>query len=114
VPFRGARRLAQHQSLRVLGEVAIALDPPGGGDPWTWNDPASPDRVCGPALDFCLVVTQRRHRAHASLVVEGPLATEWMAIAQAFAGPPGWAPTASAIRGTGRSTVNDRAVTVPG
>jgi hypothetical protein len=47
------------------------------------------DRVTGPALDFCLVVTQRRHLADTALVVEGSLATEWMGIAQAFAGPPG-------------------------
>ena len=46
------------------------------------------DRVSGDALDFCLVVTQRRHRATPSLVVEGPAADEWIGIAQAFAGPP--------------------------
>ncbi|HEY1279823.1 MAG TPA: TIGR03084 family metal-binding protein [Acidimicrobiales bacterium] len=71
------------------GEVHVALDPPGGGERWTWNNPASPDRVTGPALDFCLVVTQRRHPADTTLAVEGPLATDWIAIAQAFAGPPG-------------------------
>jgi uncharacterized protein (TIGR03084 family) len=71
------------------GEVHVALDPPGSGEPWTWNDPAAPDRVTGPALDFCLVVTQRRHPADTQLTVDGPLATEWIAIAQAFAGPPG-------------------------
>ncbi|MEI2650829.1 MAG: hypothetical protein V9G12_01405 [Microthrixaceae bacterium] len=43
----------------------------------------------GPALDFCLVVTQRRHPADTRLVVEGPAAAEWIAIAQAFAGEPG-------------------------
>jgi uncharacterized protein (TIGR03084 family) len=71
------------------GEVYVALDPPSGGEPWTWNDPTAPDRISGPALDFCLVVTQRRHPADTSLVVDGPLAAEWIAIAQAFAGPPG-------------------------
>jgi uncharacterized protein (TIGR03084 family) len=71
------------------GDVHVALLPPGGGDPWTWGDPSSPDRVTGPALDFCLVVTQRRHPADTALVVEGRLAAEWIAIAQAFAGPPG-------------------------
>ncbi len=45
--------------------------------------------VTGPALDFCLVVVQRRHLADTSLVVDGDLAAEWMSIAQAFAGPPG-------------------------
>ena len=43
----------------------------------------------GPALDFCLLVTQRRHRDDLDLTVDGQAAQEWMAIAQAFAGPPG-------------------------
>ena len=50
---------------------------------------AAADSVTGSALDFCLVVTQRRHLADTDLVVRGPLAEEWMSIAQAFAGPPG-------------------------
>jgi len=45
--------------------------------------------VRGRARDFCLVVTRRRHVADTDLVVEGPVATEWMSIAQAFAGPAG-------------------------
>jgi hypothetical protein len=40
-------------------------------------------------LDFCLVVTQRRHVADTALDVEGPAAVEWISIAQAFAGAPG-------------------------
>jgi hypothetical protein len=45
--------------------------------------------VRGPALDFCLVVTQRRNLADTALEVEGDSAREWMSVAQAFAGPPG-------------------------
>jgi len=71
------------------GDVRVELVAPSGGEPWTWGDPDAVDRVTGPALDFCLVATQRRHLADTALVVEGPLATEWMGIAQAFAGPPG-------------------------
>jgi uncharacterized protein (TIGR03084 family) len=71
------------------GDVHVSLDPPGGGEPWTWGDEHAPDRVTGPALDFCLVVTQRRHLDDTSLLADGPLAQEWMEIAQAFAGPPG-------------------------
>jgi len=67
----------------------VALEPPGGGEPWTWGDAGAADRVTGPALDFCLVVTQRRHLDDTALEVEGPLADDWMHIAQAFAGPPG-------------------------
>jgi uncharacterized protein (TIGR03084 family) len=73
------------------GDVYVSLDPPGGGEPWTWGDEAAADHdlVTGPALDFCLVVTQRRHLDDTALVADGPLAEDWMEIAQAFAGPPG-------------------------
>lgn len=59
------------------------------GDVWSWGPAEADDRVTGPALDFCLVVTQRRHPADTALQVTGPAATEWIGIAQAFAGPPG-------------------------
>ena len=45
--------------------------------------------MTGPARDFCLLVTQRRHRADLALVATGPVADEWLDVAQAFAGPPG-------------------------
>ena len=56
---------------------------------WTWGDAQASNRVCGTALDFCWVVTQRQHVADTALRIQGPIATEWMQIAQAFAGPPG-------------------------
>ena len=60
----------------------------GDGPPWTWGDPASPDRVTGPAEDFCLLVTQRRHRADTRLQATPGAVEQWLAIAQCFAGPP--------------------------
>lgn len=69
-------------------DIFVALRAPSG-ETWSWGDSTLPDRVTGDALAFCLVVTQRRHVADTALTVEGPLATEWIAIAQAFAGPPG-------------------------
>ena len=45
--------------------------------------------VTGAAYDFCLLVTQRVHRADTSLVARGRDATTWLSIAQCFAGPPG-------------------------
>jgi len=69
-------------------DVRVELEAPGG-TLWSWGDAFAPDRVSGTALDFCLVVTQRRHRDDTDLRIEGPLAREWMEIAQAFAGPPG-------------------------
>jgi len=59
------------------------------GQSWQFGDPDAINRITGRATDFCRVVTQRRHLADTELVVEGPAAEEWMAIAQAFAGPPG-------------------------
>src|SRR5580700_1454801 len=68
--------------------VRVELIPPSGPDRalWTWGPEDAKDRVTGPALDFCLLVTQRRHRDDVALVIDGPAATEWMTIAQAFAG----------------------------
>jgi uncharacterized protein (TIGR03084 family) len=68
------------------GEVRLELRGPHG-DEWTWGE--GEDVVRGDALDFCLVVTQRRHPDDTDLVAEGDLAKEWLTIAQAFAGPPG-------------------------
>ncbi|MEV6982693.1 TIGR03084 family metal-binding protein [Sphaerisporangium sp. NPDC051017] len=87
--------LAFANSFRVRGlevpevPLLVRLDPPGGGKHWIWGDPAAADVVTGSAEDFCLVVTQRRHVSDTALDVQGEAATRWMAIAQAFAGPPG-------------------------
>jgi uncharacterized protein (TIGR03084 family) len=59
------------------------------GDVWTWGPDDALQRVSGPALDFCLLVTQRRHRDDLALVAEGAAADHWLDIAQAFAGPSG-------------------------
>jgi uncharacterized protein (TIGR03084 family) len=68
------------------GDVRVELTAPDG-ELWTFGE-STTDVVRGSALDFCLVVTQRRHRDDTGLVIDGPLAQDWMAIAQAFAGPP--------------------------
>ena len=60
-----------------------------GGDTWAWGPEDAAQRVTGPALDFCLRVTQRRHRDDLALVAVGADADAWLDIAQAFAGPPG-------------------------
>ena len=56
---------------------------------WTWGPEDATNRVTGPALDFCLLVTQRRHRDEVDLEVHGAAADAWMSVAQAFAGAPG-------------------------
>jgi len=70
------------------GPIRIELRAPDGEE-WSWGPPDARDRVTGDALDFCLVVTQRRHHDDSGLVVVGPTAQQWIAIAQAFAGPAG-------------------------
>jgi uncharacterized protein (TIGR03084 family) len=67
--------------------VYVALTAPSGAE-WTWGDRSAADSVRGPALDFCLRVTQRRVLDDLALEVTGAAATEWMQIAQAFAGGP--------------------------
>jgi uncharacterized protein (TIGR03084 family) len=71
--------------------VRVVLAPPGppGAPAWTWGPADAADRVEGDALDFCLLVTQRRNRADTGLRATGPVAGAWLDLAQAFAGPPG-------------------------
>jgi uncharacterized protein (TIGR03084 family) len=70
------------------GEFRVELTAPSG-EVWTWG-PETDDAagtVTGTALDFCLVVTQRRDVAATGLRSTGA-ATEWLTFAQAFAGAP--------------------------
>jgi uncharacterized protein (TIGR03084 family) len=66
----------------------IELRAPGGGT-WSWGPLDAPQRVTGPAEDFCYLVTQRRPLADLDLAAQGGDAQRWLEIAQAFAGPPG-------------------------
>ena len=58
------------------------------GSLWEWGPSDAVDRVTGSALDFALVVTQRRLLADTKLEAEGDDARTWIAFAQAFAGNP--------------------------
>ncbi|GAA3372680.1 TIGR03084 family metal-binding protein [Streptomyces sannanensis] len=69
-------------------EFRVELTAPDGGL-WTYGPESAAQKVTGPALDFCLLTTQRAHRADLAVVAEGPDADHWLDIAQAFAGPPG-------------------------
>lgn len=68
-------------------EVGVELTAPSG-DTWAWGTGDAHQSVTGPAEDFCLVVTQRRHVDDTALTVSGGAAREWMTHAQAFAGGP--------------------------
>lgn len=85
----GARAFSYvNRGMDVPNEpIYVELTAPSGAR-WTWGE-AGRDQVRGPALDFCLLITQRRHRDDVELEVEGDLAEEWIQIGQAFAGPPG-------------------------
>ncbi len=73
--------------------VHVALTAPSD-ETWTWGAADAAETITGPADDFCLVVTQRRHVDDTALVVNGDTARQWMLAAQAFAGPPDNGPPA--------------------
>ena len=85
-----ARPFAYANNRRELPAegIRVELTAPDGTQ-WVWGDEGLANVVSGPAIDFCLMVTQRRHVSDTDLSVVGPLAADWIGIAQAFAGPPG-------------------------
>ncbi|HQR26971.1 MAG TPA: TIGR03084 family metal-binding protein [Nocardioides sp.] len=74
-----------HGEQAPAEEFRVELDAPSG-ERWVWGPEDAAQRVSGPAYDFCLLVTQRVHRADTALVAEGPDAARWLEIAQCFAG----------------------------
>jgi uncharacterized protein (TIGR03084 family) len=94
-------RHVAHLGVRTRDYAYLVRELPAPGEPfrvelaapdgqqWTWGPEDAGQRVTGPALDFCLLVTQRRHRDDLALRADGPDADRWLDIAQAFAGPPG-------------------------
>jgi uncharacterized protein (TIGR03084 family) len=92
VAFIGARARPNSYAARGLPtpETPVRVELTGpDGDTWVFGPEDAVDVVRGPALDFCLVVTQRRHPDDTALTADGAMAGEWLGIAQAFAGPPG-------------------------
>jgi uncharacterized protein (TIGR03084 family) len=98
-PSRGLRNIAhlgvttfefahENNGLGVPNEaVRVELISPEGQF-WRWGAGDAANRVTGPAVDFVLAVTQRRHWSQTALVAEGDVASRWLDIAQAFAGAP--------------------------
>jgi enediyne biosynthesis protein E11 len=68
-------------------EFRVELTAPSGAL-WAWGPEDAAQRVTGPAADFCLLVTRRRHRTDLTLRAEGAQADSWLDVAQAYAGPP--------------------------
>jgi uncharacterized protein (TIGR03084 family) len=74
-------------------EFGYTLTAPSGAV-WQLGAADAEQRISGPAEDFCLLVTRRRHRADLALTATGADADHWLDIAQAYRGPagPGRAP----------------------
>ncbi|WP_327189741.1 TIGR03084 family metal-binding protein [Streptomyces xinghaiensis] len=89
-----------HGLVPPTEEFRVELIAPDGGL-WTYGPEDAAQRVTGPALDFCLLATQRAHRSELALHAEGADAEHWLGIAQAFAGPPGKGREPAAVETTG-------------
>jgi uncharacterized protein (TIGR03084 family) len=75
---------------RPVPDEPVRLELAGpDGQVWRFGPVDATNRLTGPALDFCLLATQRRHRADLALNATGSVVDEWLDVAQAFAGPPG-------------------------
>ena len=79
---------AAHDCAVPIERVRLELTSPDGR-PWIFGPPDASNVITGPALDFCLIATQRRHRNDLDLRAIGPVADAWLDVIQAFAGPPG-------------------------
>lgn len=94
------RRLADF-AVRTwdFGYLARGLTPPPvqfryeltapSGAVWEFGPADAEQLISGPAADFCLLVTRRRHRDDLALTASGPDADHWLDIAQAYRGTPG-------------------------
>jgi enediyne biosynthesis protein E11 len=82
-----------------FGYRVRGLTPPGrgfrfeltapSGDRWEFGPADAAGTVVGPAVDFCLLVTRRRHRDDLAVTASGPEADHWLDIAQGYRGSPG-------------------------
>jgi enediyne biosynthesis protein E11 len=64
------------------------LTAPSGAQ-WELGPADAEQSITGPAVDFCLLVTRRRHRDDLALTAAGPEADRWLDIAQAYRGTAG-------------------------
>ncbi|MGW7444569.1 TIGR03084 family metal-binding protein [Kitasatospora sp. NPDC054795] len=69
-------------------EFRFEITAPSGAR-WEFGPADAEQRVSGPAVDFCLLVTRRRHRDDLALTAEGKDADAWLDLAQAYRGPAG-------------------------
>lgn len=67
--------------------VRVELTAPSG-ELWAWGPADAADRVTATAYEFCKVLTRREPFTSSEVHTEGPLASEWMEIAQPWIEPP--------------------------
>jgi uncharacterized protein (TIGR03084 family) len=84
------RRFSYTLRNRQASEVPLRVEllAPDGST-WNFGPEGASEVVSASALEFCLIVTQRRNLADTQVQMTGPIASEWMLIAQAYAGAPG-------------------------
>ena len=80
----------------------LRLVAPSSGAVWEFGEDDGENRIEGSAVAFAQVVAQTRNVADTDLHVSGPVAAEWMANAQCFAGPPETPPPPGARHATTR------------
>ncbi|MPZ85188.1 MAG: TIGR03084 family protein [Actinophytocola sp.] len=59
------------------------------GQVWEFGPADAEQRITGPAVDFCLLATRRRHRDDLAVKAVGADADRWLDLAQAYRGPAG-------------------------
>jgi enediyne biosynthesis protein E11 len=84
---------------RDFGYMVRGLTPPDvefryeftgpSGVKWEFGPADAENRVTGPAVDFCMLITRRRNRADLAVQATGAEADRWLDIAQAYRGSPG-------------------------
>jgi enediyne biosynthesis protein E11 len=84
---------------RDFGYLVRGLTPPAdefrfeltgpSGVKWEFGPADAKNRITGPAVDFCMLITRRRNRADLAIEATGPEAEKWLDIAQAYRGSPG-------------------------
>jgi enediyne biosynthesis protein E11 len=82
-----------------FGYAAHGLTPPNvrfrfdltgpSGEEWTFGDGDAEQTISGDAVDFCMLVTRRRHRDDLNLTASGQEADAWIDLALAYRGPAG-------------------------
>lgn len=99
-PTSRLRHLVEFAVLtRDFGYQSRGIDPPDAefrfeitgpaGEEWNFGPLDAPNRISGPAQDFCLLVTRRRHPEDLTVRATGAEAVKWLEIAQAYRGPAG-------------------------